>query len=98
MMATRLKPVELYTELAADRKKMALKAVQYLHSALQHSDVPWSNIMEVTVNEGKVTKEQIRRALGVSSSTISRWLSGEAEPHHLMKPESIKRLISLIGT
>jgi hypothetical protein len=56
---------------------------------------PWNEVIEWAITDGRLTTKQLRQALAVSESTISRWRSGEVAPHPLMRKAGAKKLEEL---
>lgn len=89
---------EARAQVQFDRKQTVESVVKYLQLAADQPDEPWSKVIDAAICDANVPQDRLRRALGVSASSISRWRSGEAEPHALMKREAIHQIIKLLQT
>ncbi|MCK1325389.1 hypothetical protein IVA94_31895 [Bradyrhizobium sp. 156] len=53
--------------------------------ASKDPSVPWEDVVRLVVDDLKISPDQLRLIAKVSLSTISRWRSGDAEPHLMMR-------------
>lgn len=71
---------------------------QWIRRSTDDPSVPWSEVMRVAMDKGGLTAHDIKRIVRMSGSTISRWRSGDVEPHDVVRRLSGQRIADFIGS
>jgi hypothetical protein len=98
LLATPLAKEKAYRglfEVAASRnQELSDQLATIIRSLSKDEKVAWADVITWVVDGLKIEPDQLRLIARVSLSTISRWRSGESEPHSLLR-ESIGEALSL---
>lgn len=105
ILATPLAKVESYrkefNEVATAQRAASTHLASIIERASKDSSIPWEDVVRLVVDDLKISPDQFRLIAKVSLSTISRWRSGDAEPHLMMRGyigESLAKYIREQGT
>lgn len=76
---------EDFAKAASMQKDLSARLASIVQRASKDPTVPWDQIVRLVIDVLKIPPEQLRLIAKVSLSTISRWRSGDAEPHIMMR-------------
>ncbi|WP_338695234.1 hypothetical protein V5279_03825 [Bradyrhizobium sp. 26S5] len=74
-----------FVEAASAQRAASTRLASIIERASKDPSVPWEDVVRLVVDDLKISPDQFRLIAKVSLSTISRWRSGDAEPHLMMR-------------
>jgi DNA-binding transcriptional regulator YiaG len=76
---------EDFVQAASVQRELSTRLASIVERASKDESVPWDKTVQFIIEALNISPEQLRLIAKVSLSTISRWRSGDAEPHMMMR-------------